>query len=67
MVDESWLLLMLLLAGKQELLQLELEAHLPVTTPADFNLVLPFPVTLPQFFPCSTSITSTKFDHFQIF
>jgi hypothetical protein len=67
MVDESWLLLMLLLSGNEKLLQLELEAHLPVATLADFNLVLPFPGALPQFFPCSSSISSTKFGYFQIF
>jgi hypothetical protein len=59
MVDESWLLLMLLLAGNGELWQIELEAYLPVATPADFNLVLHFPETFPQFYPGSYSFTST--------
>jgi hypothetical protein len=55
------------MAGNGELLQIELEAHLPVATLADFNLVLPFPGALPQFFLCSSSISSTKFGYFQIF
>jgi hypothetical protein len=51
MVDESWLLFMLLLTGNGELLQLELETYLSVATPADFNLVLPFPGALPHSLP----------------